>query len=181
MLAAMARDPLSRRALRVLLGSALMVGLVAAAAAVIWSQAVRLGLPYASFTNEAGSSCETTWTGHVCSPLTLADVEAQSGLALPAGTRVEESRLVRTHDTAFTARLLLPAERDGLEDRLQELFGECQDGHPYPLPADWQDQCVRTSNGKRVEGQLPPNTWRVASGRPEGTEELTLDLDIASR
>ncbi|MVA75631.1 hypothetical protein GC722_06265 [Auraticoccus sp. F435] len=179
----MPRAPLPHRLRRALLGVAVALGALTLTGALLWSQAPKWGIPYARYTNDAGSPCRTTWTGYVCSPMTVADLTERTGLVLPEGTVVERAEYVSTHDFALTARLLLPEpeRRPDVGEQLEELYGPCQRDQPNPLPSDWSGRCVRTSDGKRVEGQPPPTTWRVATGTPPGTEQLALDLDISSR
>lgn len=177
----MPRTPLHRRLGRALLGVAAALGVLTLTGALLWSQAPEWGIPYARYTNDAGSQCRTTWTGHVCSPLTLADVVARTEVAFPSGTVVESSELVQTHDLELQVRLLLPADPGDLEQQLEDRFGPCRDNQPSPLPSEWEDRCVRTHDALRIEGQLPPTAWRVAGGRPPGAEQLTLDIDLRSR
>ncbi|WP_157677188.1 hypothetical protein [Auraticoccus monumenti] len=177
----MPRTPLHRRLGRALLGVAAALGALTLVGALLWSQAPEWGIPYARYTNDEGSRCRTTWTGHVCSPLTMAEVDARTGVTFPDGTSIQSSELVQTHDWELRVRLVLPPETDDLEERLEERFGPCRKNQPSPLPPEWEDRCVRTHDAVRVEGQLPPTAWRVAGGRPPDAEQLTLDIDLSSR
>lgn len=177
----MPRLPLRHRLGRALLGVAAALGALTLVGALLWSQAPEWGIPYARYTNEDGSRCRTTWTGHVCSPLTMAEVATRTGVTFPAGTVIASSELVQTHEVELHARLVLPVGAGDLGEPLEERFGPCRENQPSPLPPEWEDRCVRTSDGVRIEGQLPPTAWRVAGGRPPGAEQLTLDIDLRSR
>ncbi|WP_114558467.1 hypothetical protein [Desertihabitans aurantiacus] len=176
----MSRAPLAERVSRRLLAVAVAVGAVMVTALLLWSQAAAWGLPYASFTDEHGSRCTTTWLGHECEP-TLDHVEAVLGFELPAGAVVEEGHYTETHDIQLSALVRYPLELDDqVIAALDESYGPCQ-RVPSPLPPDHRWHCVRSDIGFRVEGQLPPYRWRMATAVPPESDQVVLDVELRSR
>ena len=123
-----------QKALRVLAGIAMMVGFVLITFAILLRFAGPWGVPYFSFTSDRGSSCTNNFTGYVCTPTTLAEVEFYAELDLPDDTRVVEGTYRSTHDYQLDALLEVPAaSSDAALKSLNEAFGPCVSTQPSPL------------------------------------------------
>ena len=66
------------------------------------------GVPYFTFTSERGSECTNNFTGYVCTPITLAEVEFYADLDLPDDTEVVSGTYRSTHDYQLEALLEVP-------------------------------------------------------------------------
>src|SRR5919107_1932623 len=87
-----------RKAVRVLVGIAMMAGFVLITFAILARFAGGRGGPRFGFTSDRGSPCENNFTGYVCTPTTLAEVEFYADLDLPDDTRVVHGTYQSTHD-----------------------------------------------------------------------------------
>lgn len=123
-----------QKALRVLAGIAMMTGFVLISFAVITRYAGVWGVPYFSFTSERGSDCKNNFTGYVCTPTTLAEVEFYADLDLPDDVRVVNGVYQSTHDYRLDALLEVPpASAPAALKSLNEAFGPCVSTQPSPL------------------------------------------------
>ena len=66
-------------------------------------------MPYFGFTSERGSKCTNNFTGYICTPITLAEVEFYADLDLPDDTAVVKGTYRSTHDYQLEALLEVPA------------------------------------------------------------------------
>lgn len=148
-------------------GTALMLAFVAVVLAVLIRQAGGWGVPYFSFTSAHGSSCKNNFTGYICSPLTLADVEFFADADLPADTAVGPSTYRSTHDFALEARLRVPAAGAATAlKNLRSAYGPCQKDANSPLsPAGLRDLCVMVNpDGAEADGELSSRVYAVGTG-----------------
>ena len=124
-----------QKAVRVLAGIAMMVGFVLITFAILVRFAGGWGVPYFGFTSDRGSSCKNNFTGYVCTPTTLAEVEFYADLDLPDDTRVVEGTYKSTHDYRLEALLEVPpGSAAAALKSLNEAFGPCVASQPSPLP-----------------------------------------------
>ena len=158
---------LGSKAVRVLGGTALMLGFVAVALALLVRQAGEWGVPYFSFTSAHGSPCRNDLTGYTCQPLTLADVEFFADLDLPEDTVVLAGTYRATHDYEMSAQLRVPkASAAKAYAALRDSFGPCRKGVPTPLQAGKLTKVCTMASENRADklGELPSRMFSVGSG-----------------
>src|SRR4249920_2872886 len=120
--------------LRMLAGTALMLGSVAVALAILTQYAGAWGVPYFSFTTDRGSTCKNDLTGYTCSPMTLADVEYFGEVDLPDDSSVVNGTYRSTHDYQMEAVIEVPqGSAVQAMTSLRETFGTCLDEIPSPV------------------------------------------------
>ena len=172
-----------RKALRVVIGLMLMTGFVLGSTSLVLRYAGGWGVPYFSFTSERGSPCTNTFSGYVCEPPTLADVEFFGELDLPDGTTVLSGRYQSTHDYRLDARLVVPAPSAAAAMAvLTENFGRCLRDHTAPIDtARLKKVCVMSNDDVIVRSGEPDSRYyTVATGLGrDGTR--TIGLAIKSR
>jgi hypothetical protein len=169
-----------RKALRVLAGIGMMAGFVLITFAVLVQFAGPWGVPYFSFTSERGSRCTNNFTGYVCTPTTLEEVEFHADVNLPDETRVVEGTYRSTHDYQLEALLEVPpaSAPDALKS-LNESFGPCLRGYPSPLPTEGVQQlCTMATVDAITEAAEPASRlYVVGTGvREDGTRPIFLTI-----
>ena len=111
-----------------------MAGFVLITLAILTRYAGAWGVPYFRFTSERGSECTNNFTGYVCSPITLAEVEFYADLDLPDDTEVVSGTYRSTHDYHLEAQLEVPAASAAAALKsLSTAFGRCLPNQPSPL------------------------------------------------
>ena len=171
-----------RRALRIAVGVVLMAGFILGSTTLVLRQAGRWGVPYFSFTSERGSPCTNTFTGYVCEPPTLADVEFYSELDLPDDTTVLSGLYRSTHDYQLDARLVVPAPSAAAAMTvLRANFGRCLRNHTALIDtARLKGVCVMANDEQIISGEPESRLYNVATGLGrDGTR--TIGLAIKSR
>ena len=92
-------------AMRVIVGVVLMAAFFLITFGLFTRYAGGWGVPYFTFTSERGSTCTNNFTGYICAPVTLADVEFFGEVDLPDDTRVSAPSYTATHDYMLAASL----------------------------------------------------------------------------
>jgi hypothetical protein len=142
------------------------------------------GVPYFSFTSERGSPCTNNFTGYVCDPLTLADVQFFSDVELPADTEVIAGTYTATHDYLLHARLEVPkASAPAAMQALAAEFGRCVSGHPIPMETTQLTAICVLANDDAVtrEGEPPSRLFVIGTGIRSDDGTRVIDLTIRSR
>ena len=172
-----------RRALRIVIGLMLMAGFVLGSTALVLRYAGQWGVPYFSFISERGSPCTNTFSGYVCEPPTLADVEFFGDLDLPDDTLVLAGSYRSTHDYQLDARMVVPARSaPAAMAVLTRNFGRCLRNHPAPIDtARLKNVCVMANDDQLVESDEPDSRfYTVATGLGRDGSR-TIGLAIKSR
>ncbi len=174
----MARQRL--RPLRILGGIALMASFVLIVFAILTHYAGAWGVPYFSFTSERGSRCTNNFTGYVCSPLTLAEVEFYADLDLPDDTRVVSGTYRSTHDYQLEAVLEVPAASAAAALKtLATAFGRCVPNQPSLLNTTGLTKiCVMSNQDTFTEaGEPASRVYVVGTGlRKDGSRPAALSI-----
>lgn len=160
----------------------LMAGFILGSTTLVLQHAGRWGVPYFSFTSERGSPCTNTFSGYVCEPPTLADVEFFGELDLPDDTLVISGSYRSTHDYQLTARMVVPAPSAAAAMKvLTANFGRCLTNHTAPIDtARLQNVCIMANDDLVESGEPDSRLYTVASGLSrDGTR--TIGLAIKSR
>ena len=169
-----------QKALRVLAGIAMMAGFVLVTFAILARFAGPWGVPYFGFTSDRGSSCVNNFTGYVCSPTTLAEVEFYADLDLPDDTRVVEGTYQSTHDYRLEALLDVPPGSAGRALKsLNEAFGPCVPSQPSPLTTDRLKQVctMATVDAFNDSGEPASRLYVVGTGvREDGTRPISMTI-----
>jgi hypothetical protein len=166
--------------LRVLGGIALMAGFVLITLAILTRFAGAWGVPYFTFTSERGSECTNNFTGYVCSPITLAEVEFYADIDLPDDTAVVSGTYRSTHDYQLEARLEVPAASAAAAlQSLSTAFGRCIPNQPSPLSTKGlTNVCVMANLDAFTEGGEPASRlYVVGTGvRKDGSRPIALTI-----
>ena len=169
-----------QKALRVLTGIAMMVGFVLVAFAVLVRYAGPWGVPYFSFTSERGSRCTNNFTGYVCTPTTLEEVEFYAELDLPDDTRVVQGTYRSTHDYHLDALLEVPAASSAAALKsLNEAFGPCLPSHPSPLNTQGVTKLctMATVDAFNDAGEPASRLYVVGTGvRRDGSRPISMTI-----
>jgi hypothetical protein len=169
-----------QKAMRVLAGIAMMAGFVLIAFAILFRFAGPWGVPYFGFTSDRGSSCTNNFTGYVCTPTTLAEVEFYAELDLPDDTRVVEGTYRSTHDYQLDALLEVPAAgADAALKSLNEAFGPCLGSHPSPLNTRGVQQLctMATVDAFNESGEPASRLYVVGTGvREDGSRPISMTI-----
>jgi len=169
-----------QKALRVLAGIAMMAGFVLITFTVLLRFAGSWGVPYFDFTSERGSTCTNNFTGYVCSPTTLAEVEFHADIDLPDDTRVIEGTYQSTHDYRLEALLEVPpASADAALKSLIEAFGPCISSQPSPLDTDGLEQLctMATLDAFNGSGEPASRLYVVGTGvRKDGSRPISMTI-----
>lgn len=169
-----------RKALKVLGGIGLMAAFVGVALLVVVQFAGAWGVPYFSFSTDRGSPCKNEFTGYLCSPLTLTDVEYYGDLNLPDDTWVTSASYRSTHDYQLEAVLEIPTGSAAPAMKtLTENFGKCLPGHPSPITTQGLSKvCVLANDDSVVEsGEPASRLYTVGTGlRKDGTRVIGLSI-----
>lgn len=138
------------------------------------------GVPYFGFTSERGSECRNNFTGYVCSPITLEEVNFYADLALPADTEVVSGTYRSTHDYQIDAVLEVPAASAAEALKvLNASFGKCQANFPSPLDTDGLTQLctMGTIEGISADGAPASRLYVVGTGlRADGTRPIVMTI-----
>ena len=168
------------RPLRILLGTLLMLGLVAAGLAILAQYAGAWGVPYFTFTSDRGSPCTNNFTGYICSPVTLADVQFFGDVQLPAATKVISGTYRSTHDYMLEADMEVPPPSAAAALKaLNTAYGKCIGGHPFPMPTTGLTKLCVIANDTTVteSGEPSSRIYTVGTGlRKDGTRVIALNL-----
>jgi hypothetical protein len=166
--------------LRVLGGIALMAGFVLVALAILTRFAGAWGVPYFGFTSERGSECTNNFTGYVCSPITLAEVEFYADIDLPDDTTVVSGRYRSTHDYQLEARLEVPAaSAPAALKSLNTAFGRCVPNHPTPLSTRGLTMVCAMANSDTFteSGEPSSRLYVVGTGlRKDGSRPIAMSI-----
>jgi hypothetical protein len=166
--------------LRIVLGILLMLGLVAGGLAILAQYAGAWGVPYFTFTSDRGSPCTNNFTGYICSPVTLADVEFFGDVRLPADTRVVSGTYRSTHDYMLEASMEVPPPSEAAALKaLNTAYGKCIGDHPYPMPtAGLSHLCVIANDTTVTEsGEPSSRIYTIGTGlRKDGTRLIALNV-----
>jgi len=169
-----------RKALRVLAGIAMMTGFVLITFTILFRFAGSWGVPYFGFTSDRGSPCVNNFTGYVCSPITLAEVEFHADLDLPDDTRVIDGTYRSTHDYQLDAQLEVPAGGAAAALKsLNEAFGPCLPKQPSPLDTDGLSQVctMATVDAITESGEPASRLYVVGTGvRKDGTRPISMTI-----
>jgi hypothetical protein len=169
-----------QKAVRVLAGIAMMAGFVLITFAILARFAGPWGVPYFGFTSDRGSSCTNNFTGYVCSPTTLAEVEFYADLDLPDDTRVLEGTYESTHDYRLEALLEVPpASSAAALKSLNEAFGPCVPSQPSPLDTKGLKQVctMATVDAFNASGEPASRLYVVGTGvREDGTRPVSMTI-----
>jgi hypothetical protein len=164
--------------LRVLGGIAMMAGFVFIVLAILTRFAGAWGVPYFTFTSERGSECTNNFTGYVCSPITLAEVEFYAELNLPDDTKVVSGMYRSTHDYELEAQLDVPAGSAGAALKsLATAFGRCVPNQPSSLNTrGLTNVCVMAIQDAFTEaGEPASRLYVVGTGvRKDGSRVIAL-------
>ena len=166
--------------LRVLGGMALMAGFVLIVLAILTRFAGAWGVPYFGFRSERGSECMNNFTGYVCSPITLAEVEFYAELDLPDDTQVVNGIYRSTHDYQLEAQLEAPAaSADAAWRSIGMAFGRCVPNQPSSLNTQGLTKvCVMANLDAFTEGGEPDSRlYVVGTGvRKDGSRPIALSI-----
>ena len=158
----------------------MMTGFVLITLAVLTRFAGPWGVPYFSFTSERGSTCTNNFTGYVCTPVTVAEVNFYADLRLPADTKVVSGTYRSTHDYQLEARLEVSAAgAPAALKSLNESFGACLPRQPSPLDTRGLTQlCTMATLDAYTVGQEPASRlYVVGTGlRADGSRPITLTI-----
>jgi hypothetical protein len=148
--------------------------------AILTHYAGAWGVPYFTFTSERGSTCTNNFTGYVCSPLTLAEVEFYADIDLPADTEVISGTYQSTHDYHLDALLEVPAASAAAALKsLSTAFGKCLPNQPSPLNTTGLAQvCVMANLDAFTEaGEPSSRLYVVGTGlRKNGNRPIALSI-----
>lgn len=158
----------------------MMTGFVLIAFAVLTRFAGPWGVPYFSFTSERGSKCTNNFTGYVCEPVTVAEVNFYADLRLPARTKVVSGTYRSTHDYQLEALLeVSAADAPAALKSLNESFGTCLPDQPSPLDTRGLAQlCTMATLDAYTVGQEPASRlYVVGTGvRADGSRPITMTI-----
>jgi hypothetical protein len=161
-------------------GIALMAGFVLITLAILTRFAGAWGVPYFTFTSERGSECTNNFTGYVCSPITLAEVEFYADLDLPDDTAVVSGTYRSTHDYQLEAQLEAPAASAAAAGKsLSTAFGRCVPNQPSLLDTKGLTKvCVMANSDAFTEsGEPPSRLYVVGTGlRKDGSRLIALSI-----
>jgi hypothetical protein len=159
--------------LRMLAGTALMLGSVAVALAILTHYAGGWGVPYFSFTTDRGSTCKNALAGYTCSPMTLADVEYFGDVNLPDDSSVVAGTYHATHDYQMEAVIEVPsASADQALTDLNDAFGKCVSDGPSPLSTSGMRRAcvIANEDGLDDNNELSSRLYMIGTGiRTDGT------------
>jgi hypothetical protein len=168
------------RPLRILLGTLLMLGLVAGGLAILAQYAGAWGVPYFTFTSDRGSPCTNNFTGYICSPVSLDDVVFYGDVKLPADTKVISGSYRSTHDYMLQANMEVPQRSEAVALKaLNTAYGKCIGQHPYPMPtAGLTKLCVIANDTTVTEsGEPSSRIYTIGTGvRKDGTRVIALNV-----
>ncbi len=169
-----------RKALRVLAGITMMTGFVLICFAILFQFAGAWGVPYFHFTSDRGSPCVNNFTGYVCSPTTLAEVEFYADLDLPDDTRVIDGTYRSTHDYRLEAQLEVPpVSAAAALKSLNLAFGPCIRGQPSPLNTSGLKQVctMATVDAITESGEPASRLYVVGTGvRRDGSRPISMTI-----
>jgi hypothetical protein len=156
----------------------LMGMFVATALYVVTRFAGGWGVPYFTFTTERGSHCTNNFTGYICDPMTLGDVEFFGDVDLPDDTRVSHGVYTSTHDYLLEAGLDVPAASSKAAAKaLRASFGPCRRGHPSILnTAGLTSVCVMANDDAYTSsGEPSSRLFTVGTGvRKDGVRVVSM-------
>ena len=157
-----------------------MAGFVLVLLAILTRFAGAWGVPYFTFTSERGSQCTNNFTGYVCTPITLAEVEFYADLDLPNDTEVVSGTYRSTHDYQLDATLQVPAASAAAALKaLNTAFGQCVPNQPSPLSTKGLTKvCVMANLDAFTEGGEPASRlYVVGTGvRKDGWRPIALTI-----
>jgi hypothetical protein len=158
-----------------------MAGFVLIVLAILTHYAGAWGVPYFTFTSERGSKCTNNFTGYVCSPITLAEVEFYADLEdLPDDTLVVSGTYRSTHDYQLEAVLEVPAASAAAALKsLNAAFGPCIPDQPSLLNTTGLTKvCVMANHDAFTEaGEPASRLYVVGTGlRKDGNRPIALTI-----
>lgn len=169
-----------RKALRVLIGIALMALFVLCALSIVLRYAGGWGVPYFSFSTDRGSPCVNNIAGYTCTPTTLADVEYFGDVDLPADTRVVSGTYRATHDYQLNAVLEVPAKSaPAALKALNASFGPCRADQPSPVNTTGLTKiCIMANDDAALDnGEPSSRVFSIGTGlRKDGTRLIGLAI-----
>ena len=159
-----------------------MAGFVLITLAILTRYAGAWGVPYFGFTSERGSECTNNFTGYVCTPITLAEVEFYADLDLPDDTTVTSGTYRSTHDYQLEAQLDVPPASAAVALKsLSTAFGPCVPEQPSSLNTQGLAQvCVMANLDAFTEaGEPASRLYVVGTGlRKDGSRPIALSNQI---
>ena len=160
-----------------------MAGFVLIMLAILTRFAGAWGVPYFTFTSERGSKCTNNFTGYVCSPITLAEVEFHAELDLPDDTQVVSGTYRSTHDYQLEARLEVPAASAAAALKsLNTAFGPCLRNQPSPLSTrGLTNVCVMANLDAFTEAGEPASRLYVVGTGVRKNGNRPISVSIKSR
>lgn len=157
-----------------------MAGFVLILLAILTRFAGAWGVPYFTFTSERGSKCTNNFTGYICSPITLAEVEFYADLDLPDDTDVVSGTYRSTHDYHLEAVLEVPAASAAAALKsLNATFGPCVPNQPSPLSTTGLTKvCVMANLDAFTEaGEPASHLYVIGTGlRKDGKRPIALSI-----
>ncbi len=160
-----------------------MAGFVLIVLAILTRFAGAWGVPYFTFTSERGSKCTNNFTGYVCSPITLAEVEFHAEIDLPDDTQVVSGTYRSTHDYQLEAMLEVPAASAAAAlTSLKPAFGQCLRNQPSPLSTrGLTNVCVMANYDAFTEAGEPASRLYVVGTGVRKNGNRPISLSIKSR
>lgn len=163
---------------RIAIGAGVIVVVAVVFIALAVRQAGQWGVPGFRFTNERGSRCVNTLTGHTCDPMTREDLESSADITLPAEAQVRTAVYTRSGTWSVHARVLLPKPiAHEYWKQLKEQFGPCVEHAPSTLRSepDLTKFCVM--NGTGLKDAPTDRRWTVATAiEPSGDTIAQFDI-----
>ena len=157
-----------------------MAGFVLVLLAILTRFAGAWGVPYFPFTSERGSQCTNNFTGYVCTPITLAEVEFYADLDLPNDTEVVSGTYRSTHDYQLEAQLDVPPASAAVAVKtLNTAFGPCVPDRPSSLNTQGLTKvCVMANLDAVTEaGEPASRLYVVGTGlRKDGWRPIALTI-----
>jgi hypothetical protein len=180
----MAREK-RRRALRILLGTLVMLILAAIPLVILSRYAGSWGVPYFTFTTERGSVCTNDFTGYHCDDLTLADIRWWGDIYLPPNAIVQSSHYKSTHDFELDAVVEVPKQSaTPTLAAVRKTFGSCIPDHPTRLETEGlRGVCVMANDATDStdsDARLSDTLYEITTAtKPDGT--LVINIHEESR
>ncbi len=109
-----------------MIGTAIMVVLVAILIAVLSRFAGGWGVPFFSFTTDRGGKCTNTLTGYECDRLTVGDISWWGDVDLPRHTKIIRAHYESNAVFELNAVVVVPKEdAKSTYKKLHKTFGSC--------------------------------------------------------
>lgn len=175
------RERARRRRREILIGITVMIAIMAAAVWFVLNRAGEWGVPGFGYVNEYGSLCENGLVSDTCTTLTIEEIGTRLGVPLPEGAEVLDGVVVTGANTTMDARVRIPAaEREALQARLVEAYGECRTDLPPPgLAEGMTEPCVMGND--QFASESMSTRYVLVLGVREGETDAVLGVDFLWR